>query len=156
MNWYAGLVWYSLMDNLRKPCCHGVIPNTAHGCNESLAPEVAEANIRRLEGFAKQFMKHEELLVGETVSGAAVGWVIDPCPVNPCHNHTHSTAWPRVQHVVKRPRGVATGSNSTPTTLVIVNAMNSTMKTGWSIDVGGARHNLTIALGPHTVHFAPL
>jgi hypothetical protein len=33
-----GLVWYSLMDNLRKPCCHGVIPNTAHGCNESLAP----------------------------------------------------------------------------------------------------------------------
>jgi ABC-type tungstate transport system permease subunit len=56
-----------------------------------------------------------------------------------------------------RPRGVETGTNSTPTTLVIVNAMNSTQKTEWAIDLGdGVSHNLTVALGPHTVHFAPL
>ena len=160
-----GLVFYSLMDNLRPLCCHvsrfhhaalrladhrqgtpealllpvrsypprahpvgtttltlrydqGVIPNTAHGCNESLPLPVAEANIKRLEGFASQFMRHEELLVGETLTGVAVGAVVDPCPINPCHNHTTSKPWPRVQHIVKRPRGVASGTNTTPTTLV--------------------------------------
>jgi hypothetical protein len=35
--------------------------------------------------------------------------------------------------------------------------MNSTQKTEWAIDLGdGVSHNLTVALGPHTVHFAPL
>ena len=52
-----GLVFYSLMDNLRLPCCRGVVPRTAHGCNETLPAEVAEANIHRLESFAGQFMK---------------------------------------------------------------------------------------------------
>jgi len=52
-----GLVFYSLMDNLRPLCCHGVVPKTAHGCNESLPAAIAEANIHRLESFAGQFMK---------------------------------------------------------------------------------------------------
>jgi hypothetical protein len=81
--------------------------------------------------------------------------------VNPCHNHTTSAAWPRVQHIVKRPRGVAGGTNSTPTTLVVVNALNSTQKTEWVItlrDGGGVarQHNVTVTLGPHVVHFETL
>ena len=135
-----------------------MIPNTAHGCNESLPLAVAEANINRLKGFASRFMKNEELLVGETLAGVAVGVVIDPCPVSPCHNHTTSGPWPRVQHIVKRPRGVASGTNTTPTTLVVVNAMNETNKTQWFIDLGGgvASQNVTVAVGAHAVVFHPL
>ena len=150
-----GIIFYSLMDNFRLPCCKGVFPSSAHGCNQTLAPELAEANIQRLEAFAGRFMKHEELLVGETLSGAVASAAIINTTARP---HSSTPAWPRVQYIVKRPRGTANGTNTTPTTVIVVNAMNATQQVVLTLSAagGGSTRNVTLKLPPHMVEFFPV
>lgn len=154
-----GLVFYSLMDNFRTSCCRGVIPNTAHGCNETLPAKVAEANLQRLESFASQFMKKEELLVGRTVSYGP-GSVVSAMLVNKTlgKQPTYRPAWPHVQHIVKEPRGVPSGTNSTPTTLVAVNAVNTTQECVFGVlgADGTTVTNISITVGPQGVQFRPV
>ena len=96
-------------------------------------------------------MQHNELLVGETLIGAVTSAVI----VNTT-TKTNTTAWPNVQSIVKRPRGVAKGTNTTATTLVVVNAMNATLTTVLAVEVDGVHTDVRATLPPHVVHFAPL
>ena len=61
-----------------------------------------------------------------------------------------------MQSIVKRPRGVANGTNATPTTLVVVNAMNTSLYAVLTVEVDGVRTDAALHLGPHMVHFTPL
>ena len=96
-------------------------------------------------------MQHNELLVGETLIGA----VTEPVIVNATTN-VNSTAWPKVQSIVKRPRGVTKGTNTTATTVIVVNAMNTTLKTALAVEVDGVHTTIIVRLLPHMVHFTPL